>query len=119
MKEFVEQLIKQQAATDKDFAELLKKENKSVDECCKYIIGEAYKIAKDNRQGNCGSWCGISNDPIINLIIHYYQEDNVKPTKLPDNVKLATTPKQATEIRKKAAPRKETNSNVVQLSLFD
>ena len=28
MKEFVEQLIKQQAATDKDFAELLKKENK-------------------------------------------------------------------------------------------
>ena len=56
MKEFVEQLIKQQAENDKDFAELLKKENKSVDECCKYIIGEAYKIAKDNRQGNCGSW---------------------------------------------------------------
>ena len=90
-----------------------------MDECCKYIIGEAYKIAKDNRQGNCGSWCGINNDPIINLIIHYYQEDNVKPTKLPDNVHLATTPKQAKEIRKKAAPRKETKSNVVQLSLFD
>ena len=119
MKEFIEKLIKEQAATDKDFAALLNKENKNIDECCEYIIGEAFKKAKDNKQGNSMSWCGINNDPIINLIIHYYQEDDVKPTKLPDNVKLATTPKQASKIRKKAAPRKETKSNVVQLSLFD
>ena len=34
MKEFVEQLINQQAENDKDFAEMLKKENKSLNECC-------------------------------------------------------------------------------------
>lgn len=118
MKEFIEQLIKEQAATDKDFAALLNKENKSVEECCKYIIGEAFKKAKDNKQGNTMSWCGIKNDPIINLIVHYYQEDDVKPTPLPNNVKVATTPQKAKEIRKKAAPRKETKSNVVQLELF-
>ena len=118
MKEFIEQLIKEQAATDKDFAALLNKKNKSVEECCEYIIGEAFKKAKDNKQGNSMSWCGISNDPIISLIVHYYQEDDVKPTPLPNNVKVATTPQKAKEIRKKAAPRKETKSNVVQLELF-
>lgn len=118
MKEFIEQLIKEQAATDKDFAALLNKKNKSVEECCEYIIGEAFKKAKDNKQGNTMSWCGINNDPIISLIVHYYQEDDVKPTPLPNNVQVATTPQKAKEIRKKAAPRKETKSNVVQLELF-
>lgn len=120
MKEFIEQLIKEQAAVDKDFAALLNKENKSIDECYKYVIGEAYKKAEDNKQGNCGVWCGISNDPIISLIVHYYQEDDVKPTPLPKNVGCTTTPQKPKETKKKSNEKKskETKSNVVQLELF-
>lgn len=117
MKEYIEQLIKEQAAADKDFAALLNKENKSVDECCKYIVGEAYKEAKRHKTDKYCSWCGISNDPIISLIVHYYQEDDVKPEPLPKNVKVATTPEKAKEIKKKVEEKKK--SNVVQLSLFD
>lgn len=68
MKEYIEALIKEQATTDKEFAALLNKENKSVDECTQYIIGEAFKKAKVEGKGKV--WCGISNDPIISLIVH-------------------------------------------------
>lgn len=116
MKEFIESLIKEQASTDKEFAALLNKANKSIDECVQYIIGEAFKNAKGDSKGKI--WCGISNDPIISLIIHYYQEDEIKITKLPSNVSMGQSHYQAEKPKTKKTKKETKDPKVVQLDLF-
>ena len=138
IKQFAEQikaLIEKECETDKELKALTEKPNKSYEECAKYIIGEAYNTCKNNKQGNMGYWCGVDNTPLINLIVHYYTEDDIKITELPSNVSVkataGSTPKPK-EIKPKgvkpipqptvAAPKKkkeEKKSNVVQLNLFD
>lgn len=138
MKEFVEQLkamIEEECKTDTDLKALTEKPNKSYEECAKYIIGEAYNTCKDNKQGNMGYWCGVDNAPLINLVVHYYTEDDIEITELPSNVSVKATtgdvpkpkqptpkPKQITpQVGKVTAPKpkkKETRTNAVQLDLF-
>lgn len=137
IKQFTEQikaLIENECETDKELKALTEKPNKSYEECAKYIIGEAYNTCKNNKQGNMGYWCGVDNAPLINLVVHYYTEDDIKITELPSNVSVkataGSTPKPK-EIKPKtevkpvptvAAPKKkkeEKKSNVVQLDLFD
>lgn len=138
IKQFAEQikaLIEKECETDKELKTLTEKPNKSYEECAKYIIGEAYNTCKNNKQGNMGYWCGVDNTPLINLVVHYYTEDDIKITELPSNVSVkataGSTPKPK-EIKSKAAevkpipqptvaaPKKkeEKKSNVVQLDLF-
>ena len=136
IKQFTEQIkamIEEECKTDTDLKLLTEKPNKSYEECAKYIIGEAYNTCKNNKQGNMGYWCGVDNAPLINLVVHYYTEDDIKITELPSNVSVkataGSTPKPK-EIKPKevkpipqptvAAPKKkeEKKSNVVQLDLF-
>ena len=142
IKQFAEQIkamIEEECKTDTDLKVLTEKPNKSYEECAKYIIGEAYNTCKNNKQGNVGYWCGVDNTPLINLVVHYYTEDDIKITELPSNVSVkatagSTPPKpKAAEVKPKttevkpipqptvAAPKKkkeEKKSNVVQLDLF-
>ena len=138
IKQFAEQIramIEEECKTDTDLKALTEKPNKSYEECAKYIIGEAYNTCKNNKQGNMGYRCGVDNTPLINLVVHYYTEDDIKITELPSNVSVkataGSTPKPK-EIKPKevkpipqptvAAPKKkkeEKKSNVVQLDLFD
>ena len=138
MKEFAEQLkamIEEECKTDTDLKALTEKTpNKSYEECAKYIIGEAYNTCKDNKQGNMGYWCGVGNAPLINLVVHYYTEDDIKITELPSNVSVKATagdvakqpmpkPKQITpQVGKVTAPKPKKKegkkSNAVQLDLF-
>ena len=141
IKQFAEQIkamIEEECKTDTDLKALTEKPNKSYEECAKYIIGEAYNTCKNNKQGNMGYWCGVDNAPVINLVVHYYTEDDIKITELPSNVSVkatagSTPPKpKAAEVKPKttevkpipqptvAAPKKkeEKKSNVVQLDLF-
>ena len=140
MKEFAEQLkamIEEECKTDTDLKALTEKPNTSYEECAKYIIGEAYNTCKNNKQGNVGYWCGVDNTPLINLVVHYYTEDDIKITELPSNVSVKATagstpkPKSATKEVKpipvakptvgtitKPTPKPEKKSNVVQLDLF-
>ena len=132
--EDIKALIEKECETDKELKALTEKPNKSYEECAKYIIGEAYNTCKNNKQGNMGYWCGVDNTPLINLIVHYYTEDDIKITELPSNVSVkatagSTTPK-AKEIKPiptakptvgkitKPTPKPEKKSNVVQLDLF-
>ena len=133
--EHIKALIEKECETDKELKALTEKPNKSYEECAKYIIGEAYNTCKNNKQGNVGYWCGVDNTPLINLVVHYYTEDDIKITELPSNVSVkataGSTPKPK-EIKPKAAeakpnpqptvaaPKKkeEKKSNVVQLDLF-
>ena len=129
--EHIKALIEKECETDKELKALTEKPNKSYEECAKYIIGEAYNTCKNNKQGNMGYWCGVDNTPLINLIVHYYTEDDIKITELPSNVSVkataGSTPKpKAVEVKPipqptVAAPKKkkeEKKSNVVQLDLF-
>ena len=139
IKQFAEQikaLIEKECETDKELKALTEKPNKSYEECAKYIIGEAYNTCKNNKHGNVGYWCGVDNTPLINLVVHYYTEDDIKITELPSNVSVkatsGSTPKpkeikpKTTEVKPipqptVAAPKKkkeEKKSNVVQLDLF-
>ena len=133
--EHIKALIEKECETDKELKALTEKPNKSYEECAKYIIGEAYNTCKNNKQGNMGYWCGVGNAPLINLIVHYYTEDDIKITELPSNVSVkataGSTPKpkeikpKATEVKPipqptVAAPKKKEKkkSNIVQLDLF-
>lgn len=119
------------AANDELFAVTYKKENKSLDECCNYIMSEAKK------RGN--AVC-MSDDEVYGLAIHYYDEDGLKVEKAPGCSRVSvSTPKvnltdedkkaaheaaikrlaeeQYQSLRKKPAKKKET-SEVQQMSLF-
>ena len=135
IKQFTEQIkamIEEECKTDTDLKALTEKPNKSYEECAKYIIGEAYNTCKNNKQGNMGYWCGVDNAPLINLVVHYYTEDDIKITELPSNVSVKATtgstpkpketkPREVKPVPTVAAPKKkeEKKSNVVQLDLFD
>ena len=140
IKQFTEQIkamIEEECKTDTDLKALTEKPNKSYEECAKYIIGEAYNTCKNNKQGNMGYWCGVDNAPLINLVVHYFTEDDIKITELPSNVSVKATagstpkpkaaetkpkPKEVKPVPTVAAPKKkkeEKKSNVVQLDLFD
>lgn len=91
---------------------------KSFAECCEYIMGEAYKYAKEHQHGNMGL-AGCEDSQIISMIKHYYDEDDIKieqvsgakaivqgvPTK-----KAETKPAKATKPKKAERP-KETLEN--------
>ena len=135
--EHIKALIEKECETDKELKALTEKPNKSYEECAKYISGEAYNTCKNNKQGNMGYWCGVDNTPLINLVVHYYTEDDIKITELPSNVSVKATagsapkPKAAAKEVKpipaakptvgtitKPTPKSEKKSNVVQLDLF-
>ena len=67
-KECIKKYLDQRAAEDKLFAETYKKENKSIDECCNYVM----KCAKD------GGGAGYSDGEVFGWAVHYYDEDDIK-----------------------------------------
>ena len=76
----------------------------------------------------------MNNAPLINLVVHYYTEDDIEITELPSNVSVKATagdvskqptpkPKQITpQVGKVTAPKSKKKegkkSNAVQLDLF-
>lgn len=86
LKEAIQSYLDERAKTDELFAVAYKKKNKSIDECCTYIMGEAKK------RGN--AVC-MSDEEVFGLAVHYYDEDDIKVNKLPSNVRASastTTP---------------------------
>ena len=83
LKEAIHSYLDERAKVDELFAVTYKKKNKSIDECCTYIMGEAKK------RGN--AVC-MSDDEVFGLAVHYYDEDNIKINKLPANVKASASP---------------------------
>lgn len=58
-------MLEQEAATDPLFAESLKKENKTMDKCCDYIIQQ---VKKSDR-------AGFADSEILGMAKHYWDED--------------------------------------------
>ena len=79
-------MLQERAKSDPLFAETLKKPNKSISECAKYIYGELCEIAKKAQQGNTAVIAiadGVDSkfegtDDVLSLAVHYYDEDNIE-----------------------------------------
>lgn len=72
----IKSYLDERAKADELFAKAYNKENKSIDECCSYILGEAKK------RGNA---VAISDAEVFGMAVHYYDEDNIKVEKIPAN----------------------------------
>lgn len=82
LKEAIQSYLDERAKADELFAVAYKKKNKSIDECCTYIMGEAKK------RGN--AVC-MSDEEVFGLAVHYYDEDDIKVNKLPSNVRASAS----------------------------
>ena len=58
------------AREDSLFAETYKKANKSIKECCRYIISRARKLG--------GTAVAVDDATVYGWAVHYYDEDNIK-----------------------------------------
>lgn len=77
--------LKKRAETDPSVKNNLNKENKSLKECWDYVLGEVAKTMF--RSGNFGCAAGDDED-LYALAIHYYDEDDIKISKLPSDMKV-------------------------------
>lgn len=55
------------AATDELFAKSYSKPEKSIEECCNYIVQEVQRLGVN----------GLADDEVYSLAVHYYDEDNL------------------------------------------
>ena len=114
LKSYIEMLIKQQSEKDAEFRALLSKPNKSVEECAKFLQGEAYKEAQKGK-GTCRC-VGWSDETMTGQIIHYYQEDNIKT----ESTEVKTEPKKAetVKLKRKVTIKEKSSPQCQELSLF-
>lgn len=100
----IKECLDERAKIDAQFAISYAKKNKSIKECCNFILQEVSKANKD--KSKC---LGFPADEIIGLAVHYYDEDDIKVKSSPSNVKVATAsaPKEAKKTEVKAANNKK------------
>lgn len=70
----IKNYLDKRAESDRLFAESYRKENKSIQECCNYILSEVKKIASKGM-------AALTDDEVFGMAVHYYDEDDVKAEK--------------------------------------
>ena len=87
--------LKQRAEEDTLFAPKFANPNKSIDECCRYILGEARKR---------GTAVAMSDSEVFGLAVHYYDEKDIKIEKVSAGCSVSSSQKvKLTEEEKKIA----------------
>ena len=86
LKQAVRSYPDERAKNDELFAVSYAKENKSIDGCCDYILGEARK------RGNA---VAMSDTEVFGMAVHYYDEDDIKTNKLPAGTRVSAGKSQA------------------------
>lgn len=81
VKNAIKAYLDKRAQEDTLFAASYAKENKNIDECFDYIIGEVRK------KGNA---VYMSDEEVYGMAVHYYDEDDIKIAPLPTGEKVAT-----------------------------
>lgn len=71
-KQIIQSYLEERAKNDPLFASVYAKPNKNINECFDYILSEAKK------RGN--AVC-MSDDEVFGLVVHYYDEDDIKVNK--------------------------------------
>ena len=107
--------LKQRAEEDTLFAPKFANPNKSIDECCRYILGEAHKR---------GTAVAMSDSEVFGLAVHYYDEKDIKIEKVSagcsvsSSQKVKLTEEEKNQLLKKKPAKKKADTNVQQMSLF-
>ena len=133
MKEFkdtIQKYLQERAVEDSLFAPKFANPNKSIDECCRYIMGEARKR---------GTSVVMKDTEVFGMAVHYYDEENIKIEKVSAccsvsssrKVKLTEEEKKIAreaaikrlaeeqyQLLKKKPAKKKADTNVQQMSLF-
>ena len=113
----IKDYLDNRAREDSLFAETYKKANKSIKECCRYIISRARKLG--------GTAVAVDDATVYGWAVHYYDEDNIKVEASSGRVEVAAP---AAVVKpgpaKPAAPKRQKATNhraddSLQLSLFD
>ncbi|QRO48505.1 PcfK-like family protein [Butyricimonas virosa] len=63
--------LDERAKNDELFASSYTKENKNLDDCITFILNQARAIADEGG-------CGMTDDEVYSLAVHYYDEDNIE-----------------------------------------
>lgn len=112
--------LDERAKTDELFAKSYAKEGKSINECCKYIMGEARKR---------GTAVFMTDEEVYGLAVHYYDEDNIKINPVRETAKV-NTQQSAVELKavnaaaeiarkKSAEPEPQKKERYIEGNLFD
>ena len=75
-KQAIKAYLDERAKTDELFAVSYAKENKNLDDCVTFILNQAMAICKEGG-------CGMTDDEVYSLGVHYYDEDDIKVSKQP------------------------------------
>lgn len=113
----IKDYLDNRAREDSLFAETYKKANKSIKECCRYIISRARKLG--------GTAVAVDDATVYGWAVHYYDEDNIKVEASSGRVEVAAPaavvkpePAKPAAPKQKAKKTKHRADDSLQLSLF-
>lgn len=117
LQEYLENKLGEMAQQDANFRERYENKQKSLKNCILYITQQAHKQAVNG----CAA---ISDDDVLQMAVHYYQEKDVEPTKQTIPAKVVAAPKEESKPKTavlipKPQPKKAKKvDNSLQLDLF-
>ena len=117
LQEYLEKKLGEMAQQDANFRERYEDKQKSMKNCLLYITQQAQKQAING----CAA---ISDDDVLQMAVHYYQEKDVEPTKDTQMDKVVAAapkeekPKTAVLIPKPQPKMAKKTDNSLQLDLF-
>lgn len=82
-KEAIKAYLDNRAANDEQFAAVYAKPHKNIDECFRYVLGEARKR---------GTSVCMTDEEVFGLAVHYYDEDDIKVKPAPRVLSAFATP---------------------------
>ncbi len=113
----IKNYLDKRAREDSLFAETYRKANKSIKECCRYIISRARKLG--------GQAVAVDDATVYGWAVHYYDEDDIKVEAAPEPARVAAPaavtapPKPVKPAPAKAEKKKaKAEADRRQLSLF-
>lgn len=118
IQEYLKDKLGEMSSQDPNFRKRYEDGQKSMNNCIRYITQQAQKQAVNG----CAA---ISDDDVLQMAVHYYQEKDVNPTKEEIKAEIKTSkPKQEVKphpvlIPKPQPKKKAKKDNSLQLSLFD
>lgn len=82
-KEAIKAYLDRRAAADAQFAAVYAKPHKNIDECFRYVLGEARKR---------GTSVCMTDEEVFGLAVHYYDEDDIKVKPAPRVLSASAAP---------------------------
>lgn len=116
LQEYLETKLGEMASQDPNFRERYEDKKKSMTNCLCYVTQQARKQAIKG----CAA---ISDEDVLQMAVHYYQEKDVNPTKDTPQAKIVAAPKEDKPqpvLIPKPQPKKKAKKvdNSLQLDLF-